>query len=66
MRQLDTGAHDGGISKTCHPGAAAFDRTMILLNDVVEVATAPHPQVFPLRILPSQQGGSERVAGALE
>src|SRR3569833_1253621 len=28
---------------------------MVLLNDVVEVTTAPHVHVFPLWILPSQR-----------
>jgi hypothetical protein len=58
MRQLDSGKRDGGISKrleTHHRGAAALDRTMILLNDVVEVATTPHSYVLPLRILASQE-----------
>jgi hypothetical protein len=58
MRQLDSAERDGCISirlKACHPGAATLDRTMILFNDVVEVLTAPHDHVFPLRILASQK-----------
>ena len=45
MRQLDPAERDGCISsrlKTCHPGTATLDRTMILFDDVVEVLTAPH------------------------
>src|SRR5271156_6148172 len=32
-----------------------FDRTMILFNDVIEVLTAPHWNVFPFRILAGQK-----------
>jgi hypothetical protein len=38
MRQLDSGEHDGCISsglEPCHPGAASFDRTMILFDNVI-------------------------------
>ena len=58
MRQLDSGERDGGISKrleALHRYAAPLDRTMILLNDVVEVATTPHSYPLPLRILASQE-----------
>src|ERR1700684_253353 len=37
-----------------HRGASAFDRPMILLNEIVEVLTTFHLDVLPLRILPPQ------------
>jgi hypothetical protein len=37
-----------------HRGASAFDRSMILLNEIVEVLATPHLNVLPLRILPPQ------------
>jgi hypothetical protein len=41
--------------KARHPGAPTFDRAMILFDDIVEVATASHHHVLPLRVLPSQK-----------
>ena len=38
-----------------HGSAAAFDRTMILLNDVVDVRTLPDENILPLRIFPAQE-----------
>jgi hypothetical protein len=37
-----------------HRGASAFDRSVILLNEIVEVLATPHLNVLPLRILPPQ------------
>jgi hypothetical protein len=42
-----------GLEAT-HRSASAFDRSMILLNEVVEVLATPHVNVLPLRILPPQ------------
>jgi hypothetical protein len=38
-----------------HRSPAAFDRTMILLNDVVQVAAVPDENILPPRIMPAQQ-----------
>ena len=38
-----------------HRGASAFDRSMILLNEIVEVLATPHLNVLPLRVLPPQK-----------
>src|SRR5690348_685561 len=54
MRQLNSGKCDSRVSKRFeahHCDASAFDRTMILLNDVVEVAAASHQYVFPPKVL---------------
>jgi hypothetical protein len=54
MGEFNSGQRNGRISKGLkahHGGASAFDRTMILLNDIVEIAAAPHLHVLPLRIL---------------
>ena len=36
-------------------GASAFDRSVILLNEIIEVLATPHLNVLPLRILPAQK-----------
>jgi hypothetical protein len=38
-----------------HRGAATFDRSMILLNQIVQVLATPHLNELPLRILPPQK-----------
>jgi hypothetical protein len=38
-----------------HGSAAAFDRAMVLLNDVVQVRTAPDENILPSVILPAQE-----------
>jgi hypothetical protein len=38
-----------------HRGASAFDRSMILLNDIVEVLITSHLNILPLRILAPQK-----------
>jgi hypothetical protein len=58
MRQLDARKRYCCIVERFeaqHGSAAAFDRAMILLNDVVEVGTLPDENILPLRILPAQQ-----------
>ena len=57
MRKLNAGQCDGRSSERLelhHWGAATFDRAMILLDDVVEVAAIPHDDVLPPRILCAQ------------
>src|ERR1035438_10280401 len=41
--------------ETKHRGAAPLDRPMILLNDIVEVATRTHNHCSPARILLAEQ-----------
>src|SRR5687768_9549740 len=58
MCQLDPGERYRCIAERFeaqHGSAAAFDRAMILLNDVVQVGTAPDENMLPLRILPAQK-----------
>ena len=58
MGKLDAGQRNSRTPerlKACHRGAAAFDRSMILLNEIVEVLATPYLNVFPLRILPPQK-----------
>src|SRR3984957_8060574 len=38
-----------------HRGASAFDRSMILLNEIVEVLVTSHLNILPFRILPPQK-----------
>ena len=38
-----------------HGGASAFDRSMILLNEIVEILATPYLNVLPLRVLPPQK-----------
>jgi hypothetical protein len=55
--QLDAGNRDCGLVERFEPlhgGTAAFDCSVILLNDIVEVVAAPHLHVFPLRNLSSR------------
>ena len=58
VRQLDASERYRCISERLearHGRAAAFDRAMILLNDVVQVGAVPHENILPLRILPAQK-----------
>jgi hypothetical protein len=38
-----------------HRGASTFDRSMILLNEIVEVLITSHLNILPLRILAPQK-----------
>jgi hypothetical protein len=56
--KLDAGQCNGRTPErleACHRGAPAFDRPMILLNEIVEVLATPHLNVLPLRVLPPQK-----------
>src|SRR5688572_19519647 len=58
MRQLDASERYRCIAERFeaqHGSAAAFDRAMILLNDVVQVGTLPDQNVLPPRILTAQK-----------
>ena len=58
MSQLNAGQGNGRTPEgleAYHRGAPAFDRPMILLNEIVEVLATPYLNVFPLRILPPQK-----------
>jgi hypothetical protein len=58
MGKLDAGQRNGRTPErleASHRGASAFDRSMILLNEIVEVLATPHLNVIPLRILPPQK-----------
>jgi hypothetical protein len=58
MGKLDAGQCNGRTPEgleASHSGASAFDRSMILLNEIVEVLVSPHLNVLPLRILPPQK-----------
>jgi hypothetical protein len=57
MGELDAGQRNRCTLErleASHRSASAFDRSMILLNEVVEVLATPHLNVLPLRILPPQ------------
>jgi len=49
-----------------HRGASAFDRSMILLNEVVEVPATPHTNVLPLGILPQNPKGHMALLETIE
>jgi hypothetical protein len=58
MGKLDSGQCNGRTPErleASHRGASAFDRSMILLNEIVEVLATPHLNILPLRILPPQK-----------
>jgi hypothetical protein len=59
MGKLDAGQGNGRtperLEASDHRGAPAFDRSMILLNDIVEVPVISHLNIFPLRILAPQK-----------
>jgi hypothetical protein len=53
MGEFNAGQRNGRVSKgleTHHGSASAFDRAMVLLNNIVEIAAAPHLHELPLRI----------------
>src|ERR1700736_6592663 len=58
MGKLDAGQGNGRTPErleASHGGASAFDRSMILLNEIVKVLATPHLNVLPLRVLPPQK-----------
>jgi hypothetical protein len=59
MGELDTGQCNGRtperLEASHHRGASAFDRSMILLYEIVAVLVASHLNILPLRILPPQK-----------
>jgi hypothetical protein len=58
MGKLDAGQGNGRTPEgleASHGGASAFDRPMILLNEIIQVLTTPHLNVLPLRVLPPQK-----------
>jgi hypothetical protein len=59
MGKFDAGQGSGRASERLetshHRGASAFDRSMILLNEIVEVLVTSHLNILPLRILRPQK-----------
>jgi hypothetical protein len=59
MSKFDAGQGNGRtperLEATHHRGASAFDRSMILLYEIVEVLITSHLNILPLRILPPQK-----------
>jgi hypothetical protein len=59
MGKLDTGQGNGRTPERLkapnHRGAAAFDRSMILLDEIIEVRVTSHLNILRLRILPPQK-----------
>jgi hypothetical protein len=59
MGKLDTGQGNGRtperLEASHNRGASAFDRSMILLNEIVEVLITSHLNILPLRILAPQK-----------
>jgi hypothetical protein len=59
MGKLDSGQGNGRtperLESPHHRGASAFDRSMILLDEIIEVLVASHLNILPLRILPPQK-----------
>jgi hypothetical protein len=59
MGKFDAGQGNGRTPKrleaSYHRGASPFDRSMILLDDIIEVLVTSHFNIFPLRILPPQK-----------
>jgi hypothetical protein len=58
MGELNSGQCNGRTFEgleTSHRSASAFDRPMILLNEIVEVLVTPHLHEFPLWILTPQK-----------
>src|SRR5882757_7494581 len=58
MCQFDAGQGNGRAPERLeaphHRGASAFDRSMILLDEIIEVRVTSHLNILPLRILPPQ------------
>jgi hypothetical protein len=58
MGKLDADQGNGRTPErleASHGRASAFDRSMILLNEIVEVLATPHLKELPLRILAPQK-----------
>ncbi len=59
MGKLDTGQGNGRTPERLeaphHRAASAFNRSMILLDEIIEVRVTSHLNIFPLRILPPQK-----------
>src|SRR5271168_5230359 len=59
MGKFDAGQGNGRaperLEASHHRGASAFNRSMILLNEIVEVLVTSHLDMRPLRILPPQK-----------
>jgi hypothetical protein len=58
MGKLDARQSNGRAPErleASHRGTSAFDRSMILLDQIVEVLATPYLNVLPLRILPPQK-----------
>jgi hypothetical protein len=59
MSQFDTGHGNRRtqerLEASHHRGASAFDRSMILLNDIIEVLVTSHLNILPLWILPPRR-----------
>jgi hypothetical protein len=56
--EFDAGDRDGGIGErleACHRCASPLDRTMVLLDEVVEVTICANRYVAPTRMLASKQ-----------
>jgi hypothetical protein len=54
MGKLDAGQCNRRTAErleASHRGASAFDRSMILLNETIEVLATPHLNVLSIRIL---------------
>ena len=59
MGKFDAGQGNGRtperLEASHHRGASAFDRSMILLDEIIEVRVTSHLNIFPLRVLPPQK-----------
>jgi hypothetical protein len=58
MGQLDAGQRNSRTPErleASHRGASAFDCSMILFDQIVEVLATPHLNVLPLRIFAPQK-----------
>ena len=59
MGKFDAGQGNGRtperLEASHHRGASAFDRSMILLDEIVEVLVTSHLHELPFRILPPQK-----------
>jgi hypothetical protein len=71
MSKFDAGQGNGRtperLEASNHRGASAFDRSMILLYEIVEVLITSHLNILPLRILPPQKPeGSVALQVAIE
>jgi len=59
MGKFDTGQGNGRtlerLKASHHRSASAFDRSMVLLDEIVEVLITSHLNILPLRILAPQK-----------